>query len=117
MNTHHYYNKQTETLNEQEQLKQEKEWNLARLKLGNSLERLEKNKDFQILLNHFNEQINDLSYSWAIEPIKWKTRKLRAFLLFFDELDKIRKDKEYAEGQLKLLDEYELKREIEEEQL
>ena len=90
---------------------------MENLKLGNSLERLEKNKDFQILLNHFNEQINDLSYSWAVKPIKWKTRKLRAFILFFDELDKIRKDKEYAEGQLKLLDEYELKREIEEEQL
>lgn len=108
--------KSEETFNEQEQLKQEKEWNLDRLKLGNSLERLEKNKDFQILLNHFNEQINDLSYHWAIEPIKWKTRKLRAFILFFDELDKIRKNKKYAEGQLKLLDEYELKREIEEEE-
>lgn len=116
MNTHHYYNEQVETLNEQEQLKQEKEWNLARLKLGNSLERLEKNKDFQILINHFNEKINSLSYGWAIEPVKYKTRKLRALLNFFAELDKIREDKEYAEKQLKLLDEYEIKREIEEEE-
>lgn len=116
MDTHHYYNEQNLANNEQEQLKQEKEWNLARLKLGNSLERLEKNKDFQILINHFSKLINDLSYSWAVNPAKPKSRKLRAFLLFFDELDKIRKDKEYAEGQLKLLDEYELKREIEEEE-